>query len=493
MIIDITTNLPTAEQLAGWGITSLVFDSREASSSTLFCALEGLHTDGHNYIDAARQQGAGCFLVSDKTVASGEGVFLLAPNTRNAMAQLAGVLYDHPSYKLKVVGVTGTDGKSTTSYLIMQLLELAGHPCGLMSTVSLKTGAVLEENTLRQSTPESPQIEAALAQMVQNGLKYAVVEATSHGLAPATARLQEIRFQAGVFTNVTLEHLEFHKTVEQYRSDKAQLFVKVAANASQGAFGVVNSLSEHKALYQKACQPALCLMYGQKSDHLWAENVTMRSHGINMEVCSANGRRAIFLPMVGLFNIENALAALATVAQLLAVEPLTLASLLEQVKSPVGRMVVVQSEPFTVVVDYAHTPGAFEQLLPSMRQATTGRLIILFGSGGERDVAKRAIQGALADEYGDVVIVTEEDPRLEDEHKILNDIATGVKNKQVGESLFLIPRRREAIAFAFKLAAAGDTVLLLGKGHEGSIIGPLGKTPWDETAVAKELLCQMMK
>ncbi len=491
MIIDITNNLPTRQQMTEWGITSLVFDSREANASTLFCALDGLHTNGHNYIPQAARQGTSCFLISDKTAALDDGIFLLTANTRNAMAQFAGVLYDHPSHKLKVIGVTGTDGKSTTSYLIMQLLELAGHSCGLMSTVNLKTGATLEENNMRQSTPESPQIEAALAEMVKNGLEYAVVEATSHGLAPATARLQEVRFQAGVFTNVTLEHLEFHKTVEQYRLDKAQLFVKVAANASNGAFGVVNGLSEHKALYQKACGSALCLMYGQKNDHLWAENVAMRSHGIDMEVCSATGRRAIFLPMVGLFNIENALASLATVAQLLAVDPLILAPLLEQIKSPVGRMVVVQSEPFTVVVDYAHTPGAFERLLPSMRDATKGRLIMLFGSGGERDVAKRPIQGALADQYADIVILTEEDPRLEDEHKILTDMAAGVKHKREGESLFLIPRRRDAIVHAFKMAQAGDTVLLLGKGHEGSIIGPQGKTPWDETAVAKELLCLM--
>lgn len=490
MVIMQEASSITGSQLKGWGIDKIVFDSREAGPRTLFCALPGLHTDGAAYIADAKKRGCRSFLINDAAQAEeGEDwLYLIVSDTRQAMAQLASALYNAPSRRLKTIGVTGTDGKSTTAALICQLLELNGAPAGLISTVSFKTGAQIQDNLLRQSTPEAPQIEEALAQMERNGLQYAVIEATSHGLSPRTGRLSRIHFAAGVFTNVTIEHLEFHKTLEQYRRDKAVLFEKVAQNAAQGAFGVVNALSEHADLFVEAGAPALMLRYGRPDGQLWAENLQPEAAGTRFDLCGPHGKAAAFLPIPGLFNVENALAALLCVSRLLGKEPLELAGALEKLSGPDGRMALVQSSPFTVIVDYAHTPGAFEKLLPQARQAAKGRLLALFGSGGERNKEKRPLQGRIAGRYADVIVLADEDPRLEPPMQILEEIASGIEGKTLGQDLFLIPNRKEAMAKLFSLAQAGDTALLLGKGHESCIITAGGKEPWNEASVARELL-----
>ena len=481
----------TQQELQGLGIKGFCFDSHEAKEGDLFCCLPGVHTDGHKYIDQVRKMGIRHFLVNDASYERSDEIHILVSDTRRAMAILASVFYGVPSARLKVIGVTGTDGKSTTTYLIQQLLSAMGHPCGMMSTINFKTGDKMQENLLRQSTPEAPQMEQALDEMVKNGMRYAVVESTSHGLSDRTARLSQIHFLAAVFTNVTIEHLEFHQTIEQYRHDKANLFRQIGMHHPEDGFGVINAQSEHAALYQKACGDVSAYLYGVPGEDLWAENIRPQTSGTHFDLCCEEGKKSLFLPLPGEFNVENALAAVLCVAKLLKISPLDLVPHVQDLKGAPGRMVVVMNEPFTVIVDYAHTPGSFEKILPQVKSTTAGKLIVVFGSGGERNLEKRPMQGELADRYADIVVLTDEDPRLEDSQKILRDIAAGIKNKKEGENLFLISSRREAFAKAFSLAAPGDAVMLLGKGHESCIIIGNEKTPWNEEQVARDLLIEL--
>lgn len=481
----------TQKELQELGIQGFCFDSHEAKSGDLFCCLPGVHTDGHKYIDMARKNGVKHFLVNDSGHETSDEIYILVPDTRRAMAILASIFYGAPSAKMKVIGVTGTDGKSTTTYLIQQLLEATGHPCGMMSTINFKIGPQMEENLLRQSTPEAPQIEQSLAQMYAHGMDYAIVEATSHGLSDKTARLSQIHFLAAVFTNVTIEHLEFHQTLEQYRNDKANLFRQLKIYHPDDGFGVINGQSPHRQLYEDACAPVSYHLYGVPGQGVWASNIVPKTAGTHFTLCCEQGEQELFLPLPGGFNVENALAAVLCVSKLLACSPLDLIPHMERLKGAPGRMVVMMSQPFTVIVDYAHTPGSFEKILPQIKETTLGRLIVLFGSGGERNLEKRPMQGELADRYADVIFLTDEDPRLEDSQKILRDIAVGVQNKREGKDLFLISSRRDAMKQALVLAQPGDTVMFLGKGHESCVIIGEEKTPWNEEHVTGDLLKEL--
>jgi UDP-N-acetylmuramoyl-L-alanyl-D-glutamate--2,6-diaminopimelate ligase len=477
-------------------IEALVYDSREAGPATLFFALKGTHTDGHQYVPQVLNRGCRAVVVSTLPPPLPPGcVALLLQNTRTALSPLASAFYGHPSREIPVIGVTGTDGKSTTVSFIHQLLELSGHPAGFFSTVEWKTGAVVEANKFRQSTPEAPLIHESLRRMVTGGLHYAVLESTSHGLSPLTNRLGDVRYTAAVFTNVTLEHLEFHGTVENYRRDKARLF-EALTRGPKNAFGVVNGDDEHADLFLEAAGDRAVLRYSTSdpTGHLYAKTVHAFSDALELELVWKGQTGTCRLGIPGRVNAENLMAALLTVAGLLTlrgtlVTPLDLLPLVPQIQSLKGRMTPVRAgQKFAVIVDYAHTPGAFEKKLPEVKEVTPGRLIVVFGSGGERDKAKRPLQGALADRWADLVVLTDEDPRLENPMAILDDIAAGITNKVLGQTYWKIPSRKAAISHAFSLAREGDTVLLLGKGHEQSLVTARGSQPWDDESVARELL-----
>jgi len=477
-------------------ISALVYDSREAGPDTLFFALPGTHTDGHNYLAEVAARGCRAFVVTSvPTVLLPSTVALKVANTRQALSPFSAAFYKNPSQELSVIGVTGTDGKSTTVSFIHQLLELSGHPAGFFSTVEWKTGAAIEANKFRQSTPEAPLVHQSLRRMLDNGLRYAVLESTSHGLSPLTSRLADVRYAAAVFTNVTLEHLEFHGNVETYRRDKARLFEALRAGPN-GAFGVVNGDDPHAKLFIEAAGDRAVFRYSTQDPkaHLYARRLQPFADSLEMELVWKGQSRPCRLEIPGKVNAENLMAALLTVAGLLSVggplvTPLDLLPLVPRIKALKGRMTPVRAgQSFSVIVDYAHTPGAFEKKLPEVKAVTPGRLIVVFGSGGERDRAKRPLQGQLADQWADLIVLANEDPRLEDPMAILDDIALGIQQKVLGQSYWKIPSRRDAIGHAFSLARAGDTVLLLGKGHEQSLVTAQGSQPWDEETVARELL-----
>lgn len=476
-------------------IRDLVYDSRQARRGSLFFALEGVHTDGEKYISDAVAAGAAAVLARREAPPSFDGAaYVRVPDPRAAMSRISAAMFDHPASRLKIVGVTGTDGKSSTAYFIHQLLEAAGKKSGLLSTVSFLSADTLEKNPYRQSTPEAPIIHRALREMLDNGKEYAVVEATSHGLSDRTMRLRDVDFDAAVLTNVTHEHLEFHGTWENYLSDKTNLFrrLSIPRSAIKGcpAFGVANA-DDRSWDFVRRETPVPLVSYAVLAPEadLRATDLRPDMTGTDFLLHDGKGRAPVRISLPGAFNVENVLAAAAAVGRLLGVSAVDLVPALEALRGVRGRMSLVdRGQPFTVLVDYAHTPGSFARLFPMVRQYTPGKVIAVFGSGGERDREKRPIQGEIAARYSGLVILADEDPRGEDPRALLEEIAAGCPGLRRGEELLIIPDRREAIREAYRRARPGDTVLLLGKGHEASIIGRDGPVPWDEIRVAAEIL-----
>ena len=476
-------------------VSSLEYDSRNISEGSLFFALEGVHTDGHEFIADAIHQGAGVIVHSRDLGFYTDGItYIQVKNCRKAMSPLSAAFYDYPSRKLKVVGVTGTDGKSSTVSFIHQLLEFSGEKAGFLSTVNYKSGDSIVPNPYRQSTPEATLIHKILKEMVDNGKEYAVLEATSHGLSEKNSRLADVEFDAAVLTNITHEHLEFHGSIEQYRLDKANLFKMVASSPNEDAFGVINDDTQWSEIYMDAIGEKPVFLYSLKNNEtdLWGSDYASDHQNISFTLNVPNGKKEVKLNMPGMFNVENVMAAVLVVSELLEGDILDMTRYLSKLVGVKGRMSPVEGDmPFDVMVDYAHTPGSFEKLFPMIKNDTKGRLIVLFGSAGERDVEKRSEQGEIAEDYADIIILCNEDPRGEDPMDILRDIFEGITHRTQDKDLFLIPDRREAMKKALTMAKKGDMVLALGKGHESSIIYDDGAHPWDEKSVLEDLLKEM--
>lgn len=476
-------------------ITSIAFDSRDVSEGSVFFALPGIHVDGHDYITTAIENGAVAVIcTSIPSDIEPKVVYLRVPDTRAAMSPFSAAFWGHPSKELKVVGVTGTDGKSTTVSLIRQLLEISGASAGSISTVSFNVGGSSGSNIFRQSTPEAPQVHGLLKAMKDAGQTHAVVEATSHGLSPRTSRLADIHFDAAVFTNVTEEHLEFHGDLQTYRKDKSRLFGMIAESRNRDAFGVVNADDPNAELFIEAAgeKPVFTYSMKYKDADLFATNLKTSPTGTGFTLCSPWGDANTSISLPGLYNVENTLAALCTVSELEDLDPLELASRLPELKGVKGRMEPVEGDmSFHVMVDYAHSPGSFRKILPFLKNLAEGRLIVVFGSGGERDLEKRPQQGSLAAEFADLVFLADEDPRGEEPMAVLEDIAAGCKGMVRDRNLFLIPDRSRALKEAFKMARAGDLVAALGKGHESSIIYSDGPIEWDEAEACRQALREL--
>ena len=473
-------------------VRGIAYDSRDVEPGFLFVAMDGMHSDGHRFIEDAVTRGAVAVVHRLPLEGAAKGVtYVRVESPRGELSPIAAEFFDHPSRSLRVVGVTGTDGKSSTVWFITQLLSFLGRQAGFLSTVSFQTGQEIVKNPFRQSTPEASEIHGMLRDMAEAGKEFAVVEATSHGLSRRMNRLGDVAFQAAVMTNVTHEHLEFHGTFDQYKSDKANLFrfLDTGLPPEGPRFAVLNA-DDPSAPYFRSSTRVPVHSYGirEKADLL--ATVTLDDMtGSRMRLAFQGREAEARISIPGPFWVENSLAACLTVSRLLERDPLTLAPLLERLRGVKGRMESVDlGQPFTVIVDYAHTPGAFQRLFPWVRETAGGRITAVFGSAGERDVAKRPMQGETASRYCDTVIITDEDPRGEDRVQILEQIAAGCRDRTRGEDLFLVPDRPEAIRLALRKARPGDVILLLGKGHEGSIIGPSGPAPWDERSEAEKAL-----
>jgi UDP-N-acetylmuramoyl-L-alanyl-D-glutamate--2,6-diaminopimelate ligase len=464
-------------------------------------AVPGLHVDGHDYAERAVAAGASAVVVERPLEIAAPQLVVTA--AQPALATAAAWWYDDPSHSLGVVGVTGTDGKTTTSFLLVAALEAGGLRTGLVSTAATRIGGVQEDNAQHATTPDAPALQLALRAMGEAGDAVAVVETTSHALA--LERVGGIVYDAAILTNVTHEHLEFHGTWERYRAAKLSLFERLAGPPKTAAgrdwprTGIVNLDDASAGLFVGVVQEAgaRAITYGtDPAADVRAIGVAEDARGLRFDYEARSGSGRLELRLGGRFNVHNALAVLA-LAEAWGLDHAAVRAGLERLDRVPGRMERIDAgQPFGVIVDYAHSPASLAAVLDLLAPGAAARgggLIAVFGSAGERDTAKRPAMGRIAAERCRLVVVTDEDPRGEDREAILDEIARGAEaaGRRRGHDLLLIADRRAAIQAAFEAARPNDTVLLAGKGHERSIIGPEGPVAWDEPAVARALLAEL--
>ena len=485
-------------------ITALEYDSRKVAPGTVFFALPGLHTDGHKFIAEALEKGASAIVHEADITNKNPGViYLKVKNSRFAMSPIAAAFYGFPSRRLIICGVTGTEGKSTSVNLIWQLLCLLGKKAGFFSTVQYSDGGEVQWNPEHQTTPEATAVQRLLWEMAENGCSYAVIEASSHGLSPLTNRLGDVEFDAAMFTNVAHEHLEFHGSWEQYRHDKANLFralskhkAKTDLNFSPKPFGVINADDPSAEYFADLIDNKFSFSVNGKDASLMLKMIDSSERGNWYNVFDPKENLFFNIRdlLPGAFNAGNVLGSLLIVSGLTGLKVHEIYRLCPHLIPVKGRMTAInKGQNFEVIVDYAHTPSSFMAIFPPLRKRLTksgGRIISLFGSAGERDTKKRAEQGKIAAAFSDIIFLTDEDPRGENPMAILEEIAQGVEAAEtasfkLGKNLFLIPDRPLAIRKAVSFARAGDIVLLLGKGHENSIIYKDRVMPYDEIAEAE--------
>jgi UDP-N-acetylmuramoyl-L-alanyl-D-glutamate--2,6-diaminopimelate ligase len=470
-------------------VGGLAYDVRFVRRGDLFAALDGDPFRGHAVAGEAVARGAVAVLVR-REVARGVAT-LEAEDPRASLARLAAAFHGRPSTRLGVIGVTGTDGKTTTAHLTETVLRSAALATGSITTVGMRIAGESVPTESRLTTPEAPEVQARLASMVESGVRWAILEATSHGLV--LNRLDEIAFAVGAVTNVTHEHLDFHGSTEGYRRAKAVLLERVRA---AGGTAVVNADDPGAVAVLAAAGACRTVRFGldAKDADVRALAVAEGSTASAFRLVTPRGEAEVELPLPGRFNVANALCA-AACAHAAGLDAASIAVGLAAAEPVPGRMTVLDAgQPFAVVVDFAHSPAAVEQVLELLRRRhPEGRLVVVLGSAGQRDRLKRPLLGAIAGRCADYSIFTSEDPRLEDADAIIAEIGAGAVSAggHRGETFACIADRREAIRHAFESAHSGDCVALLGKGHERSIVWGDEERPWDELAVARSLLAEL--
>jgi len=492
-----------AAALAGIPVCGVTHDSRDVREGWVFVAVPGLHADGHDFVAGAAARGAAAAIV-ERPLREVTLPQLVVGDSRTTLATAAAWWYGDPGNELGIVGITGTDGKTTTSFLAVAALEAAGVRAGMTGTAATRIGGVQEANVAHATTPESPALQLALRAMVLAGDKAAVIETTSHGLA--LARVDAIAYDIAILTNLTHEHLELHGTWEAYRDAKLRLFEKLARSgvnrASAGKplawprTGIVNADDPTAGSFIGVAQEAgaQVLTYGtDPTADVRATRVEEDQRRLRIVYDAPSGAATVELQLVGRFNVHNALAVVA-LGEAIGLDPAAVRDGLASVPLVPGRMERIDlGQPFGVIVDFAHSPASLQtvlDLLAPLAASRGGGLIAVFGSAGERDTAKRPSMGRIAGERARIVVVTDEDPRGEDSATILDAIARGAEavGKRRDHDLLVIGDRRMAIEAAFERARPGDIVLLAGKGHERAIIGPHGPLPWNERHEAESAL-----
>ncbi|MEJ2552005.1 MAG: UDP-N-acetylmuramoyl-L-alanyl-D-glutamate--2,6-diaminopimelate ligase [Anaerolineales bacterium] len=477
-------------------ITKLTADSRAAQEGALFVALSGSEKDGHDFLADAERRGAAA-AVGEKDVA-GLGIpYFRVPDSRLAWAQIAAAWYDHPSHNLILIGVTGTDGKTTTASLIHRILRNAGCAAGLLTTLNVVIGSHTLDTGLHVTTPDALEIQGYLAQMVDEGITHCVLEATSHGLAQQ--RVGACEFDVAVVTNITHEHLDYHGSYEAYRQAKSRLFSQ-GLQGSQKPFAPEKTavLNRDDASYDflRGVTNARCLTYGLKENAgVYAKDVESRSGSLHFTACSASFEVNIESNLIGRYNVPNCLAALTVAVEALGIAPAAAAEGIAQLKRVPGRMQRIDlGQSFTAIVDFAHTPNALRRALETAREITQGRVIAVFGSAGLRDREKRRMMAEVSAELADLTILTAEDPRTESLDSILEEMAQGARAKGgvEGKTFWRKPDRGDALRFAVREAHPGDLVIACGKGHEQSMCFGAIEYPWDDRTAMQVALAELL-
>ncbi len=454
-------------------VAGLTCDSRRVEPGFVFVCIEGTAVDGHRFAQAAHDAGAALVVTQRPMGLERE---LTLPSTRRAWAQLCANWFGNPAEQLHLIGITGTNGKTTMTYMLKAILEKAGHKVGLIGTIQNMVGDRILPSG--HTTPDPYDLQSMLSIMLKEGCTYAVMEVSSHALDQD--RVEGCRFDAAVFTNLTQDHLDYHKTMENYCQAKRRLFERAAR-------AIINADDPWARMVVEGFDGDVFGFAAQAQDAAYrAAAVETRADGVAFDLMEGDvslGR--LSLPIPGYFSIYNAMAS--------AVCALSLGIPFDTVKAALGGTcgvkgraeVVPTNQEYTVVIDYAHTPDGLENICRTLKECATGRLIVLFGCGGDRDKTKRPKMAAIAAAYADYLVITSDNPRTEDPQAILDDVVAGVPD---GCEHTVIESRRDAIAFALDCAQSGDTVLLAGKGHETYQILKDGVIHFDEREVIAEIL-----
>jgi len=471
-----------AEAAVG-AVTGVSYDSRTVSAGQVFVALRGQHADGTVFARQAIERGAAA-IVSEQPALDGVHIpWAMVEDARLALALIAAAFYRDPSREMQVIGITGTNGKTTTAYLVASIFEAAGIRCGLLGTVAYRIGDVVREAT--RTTPEAPDVQALLRQMVDEGCRACAMEVSSHALS--LRRVDGMNFAAAVFTNLTRDHLDFHADMDQYFRAKRRLFEMLPRDAPS----LLNLDDPRASALVEAGGRPVTYAIGRPAD-ITPGPLSFSLDGLTFDVRTPRGTLHVRSTLVGRPNVYNILAAVSTATAL----DLPFDAIERGVQALAGvpgrfEMVSGKKDEVTVVVDYAHTDDALRNLLETARPLARGRLITVFGCGGDRDRTKRPLMGAVAGRLSDLIVITSDNPRSEDPNRIIEEIQRGITSdtrKNAGQRLLTIVDRGAAIAKAIELARPGDLVLIAGKGHEKyQVIGDR-VLPFDDVAVAREAL-----
>lgn len=430
-----------------------VYDSRKAEKGDLFVCITGFQTDGHNYVKNAVESGAVAILCEKQIQTQQNITVIQTKNTREALALLSANFYGHPSQKMNVIGVTGTNGKTTTTYLIKSVLDRMGHKVGIVGTIENRIGDKVLHT--ERTTPESLELEALFCQMHQEGVTDVVMEVSSHSLD--LHRVDAIAYNIGIFTNLTQDHLDYHKTMENYKKAKALLFQRCDAS-------VIN-IDDEAGEFMKQNAKGRVVTFGiEKKADLQAKNMEISADGAKFTLYYAQKQYDIKLHTPGKFSIYNALGAIGACV-LMEIPMEDIIAGLEHIQGVSGRFQTIKNKKgYNAIVDYAHTPDGLENILNTAKEFVKGKIITVFGCGGDRDRTKRPIMGEIAGKLSDYCIITSDNPRTEDPNFILDDVEAGVKKTNC--DYIKMVDGREAICHAVSYAKAGDVIVIAGKGHE---------------------------
>ncbi len=474
-------------------IDEVITDSGKAYAGSLFVAIPGFTSDGHLFIDDAYARGCRAFITEKKLEIPGS-CSVVVPNSRQALALICSAFYGNPSRYLNLIGITGTNGKTTTAFLLETILKEAGFNVGIISTVVYRFGSEIRQPA--HTTPDPVELQKTLQEMQQAQVQYVVMEVSSHAIDQK--RLEGCKFAAGVFTNLSPEHLDYHITMDSYFKTKQRFFTEILPCSGEKTVAAINvDDPKGKMILNAISYPAL--EYGFKKGDLTVNTYELSLDGIRAELSYRNEETIIISSkLTGVFNLYNIIASVAT-AKALGISSSVIKSGIGKAKSPPGRMEKIENlKGVLIFIDYAHTPDALENVLKNLIDCGAKKIITVFGCGGDRDKTKRPVMGNIAATYSSVVIITSDNPRTEDPAKIISEIETGLLSQGFQKTqyklnadymekvYFVIPDRKTAIKKALNTASKGDVVLIAGKGHETYQEIKKNKIPFDDREEARK-------